>query len=97
MNLEFNKNEDAYKQLLSQLQTNFNKIKKGGGEKKIKAQHDKGKLTARERVDYLIDNPKDFLEVGAFAGAYSAEPVSRIRSFSSSSSTRCCTCSGTFK
>ena len=68
MNLEFNKNEDAYKQLLFQLKTRLDKVKLGGGEKKIEAQHKKGKLTARERIDYLIDDPKEFLEVGAFAG-----------------------------
>jgi len=75
MNLEFNKNEDAYKQLLFQLQSNFKKIKKGGGDAKIKAQHDKGKLTARERIDYLIDSPGDFLEVAAFAGKGMYEDV----------------------
>ncbi|MEP2512420.1 MAG: carboxyl transferase domain-containing protein, partial [Reichenbachiella sp.] len=68
MNLEFNKNEDAYKQLISQLKNKTKKVKLGGGEKKIEAQHAKGKLTARERIDYLIDDPKDFVEVGAFVG-----------------------------
>ncbi|SMD32856.1 Acetyl-CoA carboxylase, carboxyltransferase component [Reichenbachiella faecimaris] len=68
MNLEFNKNEDAYKQLIAQLNHKLKKVKLGGGEKKIEAQHAKGKLTARERIDYLIDNPKNFVEVGAFVG-----------------------------
>lgn len=68
MNLEFNKNEDAYKQLISQLNHKLKAVKLGGGEKKIEAQHAKGKLTARERIDYLIDDPKDFVEVGAFVG-----------------------------
>lgn len=68
MNLEFNKNEDEYKQLVSQLKNKLKKVKLGGGEKKIEAQHAKGKLTARERIDYLIDDPKDFVEVGAFVG-----------------------------
>ena len=68
MNLDFNKNEDAYKQLISQLNHKLKKVKLGGGEKKIEAQHAKGKLTARERIDYLIDDPKDFVEVGAFVG-----------------------------
>jgi acetyl-CoA carboxylase carboxyltransferase component len=40
----------------------------GGGEKKIEEQHQKGKLTARERIEYLIDNDSDFIEVGLFAG-----------------------------
>jgi len=68
MNLEFNKNEDAYKQLISQLKNKLKTVMLGGGEKKIEAQHAKGKLTARERIDYLIDEPKDFIEVGAFVG-----------------------------
>ncbi len=68
INLEFNKNEDQLKQLSSQLKTKANKTKLGGGEKKIDEQHQKGKLTARERIEYLIDKGSDFLEVGLFAG-----------------------------
>lgn len=66
--LEFNKNEDQYKQLVSQLQAKSKKIKLGGGEKKIDEQHQKGKLTARERIDYLRDKQSEFLEIGLFAG-----------------------------
>jgi len=66
--LEFNKNEDQYKQLVSQLQTKSKKVKLGGGEKKIDEQHQKGKLTARERIQYLIDKDSNFLEIGLFAG-----------------------------
>lgn len=68
MNLEFNKNEDAYKQLITQLKNKTKKVKLGGGEKKIEAQHAKGKLTARERIDYLLDDGSEFIEVGAFVG-----------------------------
>lgn len=68
MNLEFNKNEDANKQTVSQLKQKLIKVKLGGGEKKIEEQHKKGKLTARERIEFLIDKDSDFLEVGAFAG-----------------------------
>lgn len=68
MNLEFNKNEDAYKQLITQLKNKTKKVKLGGGEKKIEAQHAKGKLTARERIDYLLDEGSYFVEVGAFVG-----------------------------
>ena len=68
MNLEFNKNDDQMRQLIYQLNTRLKKVKLGGGEKKIESQHKKGKLTARERIDYLVDEPKDFLEIGAFAG-----------------------------
>ncbi|MDH5476375.1 MAG: acyl-CoA carboxylase subunit beta, partial [Cyclobacteriaceae bacterium] len=67
MNIEFNKNEDVFKQLTFQLRERLKTIKLGGGEKKIAAQHNKGKLTARERIDYLIDNESFFLEVGATA------------------------------
>lgn len=62
------KNEDTNKQLVSKLNYRLKKIHLGGGEKKIAKQHAKGKMTARERVDYLIDNDSDFLEIGAFAG-----------------------------
>lgn len=66
--LEFNKNEDQYKQLVSQLQAKAKKTRLGGGEKKIDEQHQKGKLTARERISYLIDKESEFLEIGLFAG-----------------------------
>ncbi len=66
--LEFNKNEDSMKQLLFQLREREKKTKLGGGEKKIEEQHRRGKLTARERIDYLIDDDKPFLEIGLLAG-----------------------------
>lgn len=68
MDIEFNKNEDAFKLLCSQLRTKYEKIKKGGGEKRIAQQHEKGKLTARERIEYLLDKNAPVLEIGAFAG-----------------------------
>jgi 3-methylcrotonyl-CoA carboxylase beta subunit len=68
MDLEFNKNEDQLKQLCSQLKARAKKTKLGGGEKKMVEQHQKGKLTARERIDYLIDKGSEFLEIGLFAG-----------------------------
>lgn len=68
MDLEFNKNEDSNKQLVFQLKKRLEKVKLGGGEKKIASHHKKGKLTARERIDYLIDDGAEVLEVGAFAG-----------------------------
>ena len=68
MDLEFNKNEDQLKQLCFQLQSRAKKTMLGGGEKKINEQHEKGKLTARERIHYLIDPDSKFLEVGLFAG-----------------------------
>ncbi len=66
--IEFNRNEDQFKQLVFQLRSKEKKTKLGGGEKKIEEQHQKGKLTARERIDYLIDKNSDFLEIGLFAG-----------------------------
>lgn len=56
------------RQLVFQLKEKHKKVALGGGEKKIESQHKKGKLTARERIDYLIDDAQDFLEIGAFAG-----------------------------
>ena len=68
MNLDFNKNEDHNRQLASDLRQRLAQIYKGGGQKRIDKEHAKGKLTARERIDYLIDNDKDAIEIGAFAG-----------------------------
>jgi acetyl-CoA carboxylase carboxyltransferase component len=66
--LEFNKNEDQFKQLLYQLQSKAKKTKLGGGEKKMEEQHQRGKLTARERIEYLTDDGAPFTEIGLFAG-----------------------------
>jgi 3-methylcrotonyl-CoA carboxylase beta subunit len=66
--LEFNRNEDQLKQLITQLRARSKKIQLGGGEKKIEDQHQKGKLTARERIAHLIDEGSEFIEVGLFAG-----------------------------
>ncbi len=68
MDLEFNKNEDQIKQLCFQLKTKATKTKLGGGEKKIDEQHQKGKLTARERIEHLTDKGSSFLEFGLFVG-----------------------------
>lgn len=66
--LEFNKNEDQFKQLIYQLQSKAKKTKLGGGEKKIDEQHQRGKLTARERIEYLTDEGSSFVEIGLFTG-----------------------------
>jgi 3-methylcrotonyl-CoA carboxylase beta subunit len=68
MNIEFNKNEDAMKMSLSTMQKRLEKIYEGGGKKAIQKQKEKNKLTARERIDYLVDKDKSFTEIGAFAG-----------------------------
>tara|TARA_B100001758_G_scaffold247464_1_gene265374 strand:- start:12451 stop:14082 length:1632 start_codon:yes stop_codon:yes gene_type:complete len=67
-NLEFNKNDDKMRLLISDMKRKLANISTGGGKKKIEKQHSKGKLTARERIEYLKDNDTDFLEIGAFAG-----------------------------
>jgi acetyl-CoA carboxylase carboxyltransferase component len=66
--LEFNKNEDAMRQALSQLRTRLEKIALGGGKKAIERQREKNKLTARERIRYLLDDEASFIELGALAG-----------------------------
>ena len=66
--LEFNINEDQFKQKLFLLENELNKIYKGGGEKKIEKQHEKGKLTARERIELLTDLDSNTIEIGALAG-----------------------------
>jgi acetyl-CoA carboxylase carboxyltransferase component len=66
--LEFNKNDDAMRMKISQLERELQEIYLGGGKKKIEKQHSKGKLTARERIDLLLDKGKDSFEVAAFAG-----------------------------
>ncbi|MCG1035437.1 acyl-CoA carboxylase subunit beta [Polaribacter sargassicola] len=68
MDLNFNKNEDYNKLLASDLRRRFAKIKLGGGQKRIDKHHEKGKMTARERIDYLLDSDKKSIEIGAFAG-----------------------------
>ena len=68
MDIEFNKNEDSLKQLSFQLKSKLKKVHLGGGEKRIAKEHAKGKMTARERIDYLLDEGSEFLEIGAFAG-----------------------------
>ena len=61
--------------LLQELQAKYEQVKLGGGAKRIEKEHAKGKLTARERIDYLRDKDTDFLEVGAFVadGMYQDE------------------------
>jgi acetyl-CoA carboxylase carboxyltransferase component len=67
-NLEFNRNEDWMKLLWSDRKQKFEKVKLGGGKKSIDKQHEKNKLTARERIEFLIDKDSTFTEIGAFAG-----------------------------
>jgi acetyl-CoA carboxylase carboxyltransferase component len=68
MDIKFNKNEDHNKLLLSDLKRRFAKVKLGGGEKSMEKHRAKGKMTARERIDYLLDPKAKSIEIGAFAG-----------------------------
>ncbi len=68
MDLNFNKNEDHNKLLLSNLKHKFAKVKLGGGEKRIQKLHSEGKMTARDRIDYLLDTKGKCIEIGAFVG-----------------------------
>ena len=68
MDLNFNKNEDYNKLLVSDLRKRFVKVKLGGGKKRIDKHHEKGKMTARERIDYLLDPKAKSIEIAAFAG-----------------------------
>lgn len=67
-NLEFNRNEDAMKLLVSAVHKKLSIIYKGGGQKRIDDLHAKNKLTARERIDLLLDKGSYFFEIGAFVG-----------------------------
>ena len=66
--LDFNKNDDKMRLLISEMKRKHAQVALGGGKKKIEKQHAKGKLTARERIDYLKDIDANFLEIGAFVG-----------------------------
>lgn len=68
MDLNFNKNEDHNKLLVSELKQTLAKVKLGGGEKRIAKLHAEGKMTARERIDYLLDEKSKSIEIGAFVG-----------------------------
>ena len=67
-NLDFNKNDDKMRLLISEMKRKHAIVSLGGGKKKIEKQHAKGKLTARERIEYLKDTDANFLEIGAFVG-----------------------------
>jgi 3-methylcrotonyl-CoA carboxylase beta subunit len=66
--MEFNRNDDKMRLRLSELQRKLDEIYLGGGQKKIDKHHSKGKLTARERIDALLDKDSTQIEIGALAG-----------------------------
>ena len=68
MDINFNKNEDYNKLLITNLKQRFAKVRVGGGEKRIEKLHNEGKMTARERIDYLFDAKANSIEIGAFVG-----------------------------
>lgn len=68
MDINFNKNEDHNRLLLSALKQKLAKVYVGGGEKRIEKLHGEGKLTARERIAYLLDKDSKSIEIAAFAG-----------------------------
>lgn len=68
MDLTFNKREDYNKLQLSKLKHKLNEVYLGGGQKRIDAHKAKGKLTARERIDYLFDDNTNSIEIGALVG-----------------------------
>ena len=68
MNLSFNKNDDELRLLLSELKKRQAQVELGGGAAKLQKQRDQGKLTARERIAYLVDAKQPSLEIASFAG-----------------------------
>ncbi|WP_336733315.1 acyl-CoA carboxylase subunit beta [Chryseobacterium sp. VD8] len=68
MDIEFNKRDDQNRLKLSEINRLLTEIKKGGGEKRLQKLREEGKMTARERIDYLLDKDSDSIEIGAFAG-----------------------------
>ncbi|MDV7140522.1 acyl-CoA carboxylase subunit beta [Maribacter sp. TH_r10] len=68
MDIKFNKNEDQNKLQLSELRKRLAQVKLGGGKTRIEKQHKQGKMTARERIAFLLDDDGNSLEIGAFAG-----------------------------
>ena len=68
MDINFNINEDHNKLLLSDLKRRLAKVALGGGKQRLEKQHSLGKMSARERIDYLLDSDREQVEVGAFAG-----------------------------
>jgi len=68
VDIEFNRNEDANRMLASALQQRLEKVSLGGGKARIEKLHEQGKMTARERIEYLLDENSPRVEIGAFAG-----------------------------
>jgi 3-methylcrotonyl-CoA carboxylase beta subunit len=67
MDLNFNINEDHNKLLWSAVDKKLAQIKLGGGKKQLQKLRDQGKMTARERIEALVDSKSKLIEIGAFA------------------------------
>jgi 3-methylcrotonyl-CoA carboxylase beta subunit len=68
MNIETNRNEDANKLAWSKIKSIQSKVEEGGGKKAVQKQKERNKLTARERLEYLLDKDAPFMEIGILAG-----------------------------
>ncbi|EAR00304.1 acyl-CoA carboxylase subunit beta [Maribacter sp. HTCC2170] len=68
MDIKFNKNEDQNKLKLSHLRKKLAQVNLGGGKARIEKQHAQGKMTARERISYLLDSDEKSIEIGALVG-----------------------------
>lgn len=68
IHLETEKNADAMQLAVGKMNRLLDKILEGGGKKRLEKLHAEGKMSARERIDYLLDAGKPRIEIGAFAG-----------------------------
>ena len=80
INIDSKKNSTEYLKLLDSYKEQISSIKKGGGDLAIDRQHSKGKMTARERISYLIDENSFFNEIGIFAAHEMYEEYGKINS-----------------
>ena len=68
IDIEESKNDDSIRMMISDLKRKQEQINLGGGQSKIDKQHAKGKLIARERIDFLLDDKDNCIEIGSFVG-----------------------------
>ncbi len=68
MDLDFNKNEDAFKLELAELRRKQAEAALGGGKKRLEKLKEQGKMSARERINFLLDPDSPRLEIGSLVG-----------------------------
>ena len=70
---KFKERKEAMEKRIAEIENQKETLRKGGGDKAIEKQHKKGRMTARERIEKLIDDDTTFHEFGVFAafGMYS--------------------------